>query len=77
MVTLLGDFLEKAEGVLGLGIFQEDGFELDAAQKALIDEREGARQRKEFALSDKLRKELLAKGVVVEDTPQGQKWRRK
>ncbi|MFW7380477.1 MAG: cysteine--tRNA ligase [Oligoflexus sp.] len=40
----------------------------------LIDERQAARQRKDFAASDRIRDELLAKGIELMDSPEGTKW---
>lgn len=45
--------------------------------KAKILEREKARQNKDYALSDKIRKDLEEKGVILEDTKEGTIWRRK
>ena len=36
-----------------------------------------ARKNRDFALSDKIRQELLERGIVVQDTREGTKWRRK
>jgi cysteinyl-tRNA synthetase len=49
----------------------------DAAIDALVAERQAARKAKDFAKSDAIRKELDAKGIVVEDTPNGVRWFRK
>ncbi len=43
--------------------------------QALLDERAAARARRDFAASDRLRDELAALGVAVEDTRDGQRWR--
>lgn len=51
--------------------------ELDAEIQRLIDARLAARKARDFPESDRLRDELLAQGVVLEDTPQGTRWRRK
>ncbi|MDD5634278.1 MAG: cysteine--tRNA ligase [Candidatus Omnitrophica bacterium] len=42
----------------------------------LVAEREKARKRKDFAAADKIRKELMDMGIVVEDTPKGPVWRK-
>jgi cysteinyl-tRNA synthetase len=49
----------------------------DAAIQDLIDERAEARRNKDFATSDRIRDQLDARGVLLEDGPQGTTWRRK
>jgi cysteinyl-tRNA synthetase len=50
---------------------------LDAsAIEAMIHARVEARKRRDFAEADRIRKELLAKGVVLEDSSRGTTWRR-
>ncbi len=56
---------------LGYGSGGED-LEIDA----LLAERKQAREDKDFARSDEIRDELLEKGIAIEDTPDGTKWRR-
>src|SRR3954470_19862010 len=48
---------------------------LPAGAQEILDRRAAARAARDFALSDQLRDELLAKGVAVEDTRDGQRWR--
>lgn len=43
---------------------------------ALIDQRASARKAKDFAASDRIRDNLAAKGIVIEDGPDGATWRR-
>jgi cysteinyl-tRNA synthetase len=49
----------------------------DEEIESLIARRNEARRNRDFALSDKLRQELLALGVLIEDTKEGTRWRRK
>ena len=44
--------------------------------EALIQERQDARGAKNFERADEIRKELLEKGIVLEDTREGVKWKR-
>jgi cysteinyl-tRNA synthetase len=46
-----------------------------AEMQALVDEREAARARKDYAKADAIRERLKEKGVVVQDTPDGPVWR--
>ena len=61
-----------------LGIFGEEATEmLDADIEALIEERQEARRNRNFARSDEIRDELAAKGIILEDTKDGVRWKRK
>lgn len=61
--------------VLGLGLDKIEKQELPAGAKKLIEKREELRKTGKFEESDKLRKELLAMGVEIEDTAHGPKWK--
>lgn len=50
---------------------------LDADIQALVDERQAARAAKNFARSDEIRNLLAEKGIVLEDTKDGVRWKRK
>jgi cysteinyl-tRNA synthetase len=49
----------------------------DAEIEALVARRNEARKRRDFAESDRLRDELAARGIALEDTPQGVRWKRR
>ncbi|MBO5278238.1 MAG: cysteine--tRNA ligase [Lachnospiraceae bacterium] len=60
-----------------LGIIAERKKELlDEDIEALIEERQQARKAKNFARADEIRNELLEKGIILEDTREGVKWKR-
>ena len=40
-------------------------------------ERQAARGRRDFAEADRIRDALAAEGIVIDDTPQGARWRRR
>lgn len=60
-----------------LGIITEKKQELlDSDIEALIEERKAARKAKDFARADEIRDLLLQKGILLEDTREGVKWKR-
>ena len=65
--------MEELDGVLAVG---EDAESLEPQLAALLDARLAARSARDWAESDRLRDELAARGVLVEDTRDGQRWRR-
>ena len=71
--------LLSMDRILGLGVgeMREVEVELDEETQALVCGREEARKRKDFAEADRIRDELLAKGIILEDTPEGTKVRLK
>jgi len=58
-----------------LGVAAPAAGVLDGDLQAMLDERAAARAARDWAASDRLRDELLARGVAVEDTRDGQRWR--
>ena len=48
----------------------------EAEIEAMIAERTAAKKAKNYAEADRIRDELKAKGIILEDTPQGVKWKR-
>ena len=74
--TALLALIERLDSVLN--IFGEVKHELlDSEIQALIDERQAARKDKDFARADELRNQLTALGIILEDTKDGLRWRRK
>jgi cysteinyl-tRNA synthetase len=59
-----------------LGVLPEAGDDLVPELQAMLDERAAARAARDWAASDRLRDALLERGIAVEDTRDGQRWRR-
>ena len=68
MAEVIGIFEQQAAGV-------DDGF-ADKLMDIIIGLRQEARQTKNWALADKIRDELKEAGVILEDTPQGVRWKK-
>jgi cysteinyl-tRNA synthetase len=59
-----------------LGVLDDAADELPADLRSILEERAAARTARDWAASDRLRDELALRGVAVEDTRDGQRWRR-
>ncbi|MDQ1637479.1 MAG: cysteinyl-tRNA synthetase [Pyrinomonadaceae bacterium] len=69
------ELLKRIDTVLN--IFGAESNEmLDSEIQSLIDERQEARRRRDFHRSDEIRDELASRGIILEDTKDGVRWRR-
>ncbi|CAM3181179.1 cysteine--tRNA ligase [Lactiplantibacillus plajomi] len=76
-VTQLKATLAELASVFGVRLTSDDADTLaDADIQALIDDREAARKAKDFAKADQIRDDLKAQGIILEDTPQGVRFRK-
>jgi cysteinyl-tRNA synthetase len=74
-IRLEGAFV--MDEILGLGLRESKiDTSIEEEAKRLIDEREQARKNKDFKRSDEIRDILKQKGITIEDTPQGVRWRK-
>lgn len=69
------DLFDELTNVLGL-VYNRDTGSLDEEIEKLIEARQNARKEKNWAEADRIRDELKAQGIVLEDTSQGVKWHR-
>ena len=74
-LKILKDEIVMLTDVCGL-IVEKQQEMLDSDIEALIEERQAARKAKNFQRADEIRNELLSKGIVLEDTREGVKWKR-
>jgi len=69
------DLIKRIDTVLN--IFGAESTDmLDSEIQTLIDERQEARRRRDFRRSDEIRDELASRGIILEDTKDGVRWRR-
>jgi len=71
---LVLDFLRKVDEVLGIFSFTREM--LPEEIENLIEEREIRRKEKDFARADEIRDMLLERGIVLEDTKDGTRWKK-
>ena len=71
------EFFKKVDERLGILPPMEDVAQGDVEIDALVAQRNAARKNRDFAMSDRIRDQLLDRGVVIEDTREGTRWRRR
>ena len=76
LVLLAAGLAKFSEWLTLFGIYFVSEELLDEEIEQLINERIAARKAKDFARSDQIRDELKEQGIILEDTPQGTRWRR-
>lgn len=75
--TVLRAFMKEFETISGvLGLKLEEEVLLDEEIEALIEKRNEARKARNFQLADEIRDKLKSMNIILEDTPQGVRWRR-
>ena len=75
LVEYATKLFDELTGVLGL-VYNRKAETLDSEIEAQIEARQEARKAKNWAEADRIRDELKAQGIILEDTPQGVKWHR-
>jgi cysteinyl-tRNA synthetase len=69
------ELLRRFDSVLNI-LGQPEREMLDSEIQALIDERQEARHRRDFSRADEIRDQLAQRGVILEDTKDGVRWRK-
>jgi cysteinyl-tRNA synthetase len=70
------DLLKRFDTVLNI-FGTEEREMLDGEIQSLIDERQEARRRRDFGRGDEIRDELASRGIILEDTKDGVRWKRR
>ncbi len=72
------DKFDEVLGVMALRRIEDEHPPVDLVEiEQLVDERNTARRNRDFSLSDRIRDDLDARGVILEDTSTGTRWKRK
>ncbi|MCD6206175.1 MAG: cysteine--tRNA ligase [Candidatus Marinimicrobia bacterium] len=74
-VGVVSNFLDKVDSVLNVMNVSERT--LSSEEQQLIEKRQKARAERNWAEADRIRDELLKRGIILEDTPSGTSWKRK
>jgi cysteinyl-tRNA synthetase len=70
--------LDRVLGVLALRRQEDARPPVDPSEiEHLVEQRQAARRRRDFAESDRIRDDLAARGILLEDGPGGTRWKRK
>ena len=72
-LKLVADFMERINDIFA---FLQDDEALTIEERDLIEQREQARRQRNFAEADRLRGQLKERGITLEDTPSGPKWKK-
>jgi cysteinyl-tRNA synthetase len=77
-ITAAFNHFDRVLGVLSLRHAEDATPPVPMAEiDAAIQARQDARRRRDFGEADRIRQDLLAKGVILEDSPQGTRWKRR
>ncbi len=75
--AVVSQTISKLDRVLGIFVDQAEPVSLPPEAELLIRQRDEARAKKDWVTADKLREQLSAMGITIEDTPTGTVWKRR
>lgn len=70
-------FYDRIDTVFNFSFHLGNEDESTVEIEQLIEQRTNAKKNKDFATADKIRNDLAERGIILEDSPQGTKWKRK
>ena len=68
--------VETMDRVFALDLLEDEKMELTGEIEQLVQQREQARKEKDFATADRIRDQLKERGIILEDTKDGVRWRK-